>query len=139
AAGARRAGWRQRHPAGADSRRAACGTATTDRHEAQAERQRRQPDRRRTQMHAPGRLHRVGRRHAARSTRDAALVLLDAVVIDAGVASAHQTALVELPMLVSVAAPPLTVVVVTLVLETHRDAIVGERPQLLAQPVLLLA
>jgi hypothetical protein len=37
------------------------------------------------------------------------LVLFDLVVVDAGVPAAHQAVLVELPMLVAVASPPLAV------------------------------
>src|SRR5581483_11528612 len=69
---------------------------------------------------------------------DAPLVLLDAVVVDARVAPAHVAALVELPVLVAVAPPPAAVAVSRLVLEPDRDAVVGEAPQLLLQPVVEL-
>src|SRR6185437_2986455 len=45
---------------------------------------------------------------------------------------------VELPVLVAMAAPPLAVRVMALVLEAHRDAVVREAPQLLAQLVVEL-
>jgi hypothetical protein len=47
--------------------------------------------------------------------------------------------LVELPVLVAVAAPPLSVGVARLVLEADGDAVVGEGPQLLAQAVVEFA
>src|SRR5205823_8385914 len=46
---------------------------------------------------------------------------------------------VELPVLASVAPPPLAVGVVALVLEAHGDPVVREAPELLAQPVVELA
>src|SRR5262245_24070756 len=50
-----------------------------------------------------------------------ALALLDPVVVDARVPPPHQAVLVELPVLVPVASPPLPVCVARLVLEAHRD------------------
>src|SRR5438270_7600390 len=69
---------------------------------------------------------------------DAPLRLVDGQVVDARLAPAHETVLIELPQLVAVAAPPLAVAVVALVLEAHGDAIDVERPQALAQRVLQL-
>ena len=46
---------------------------------------------------------------------------------------------VELPVLVAVGAEPVAAVVVPLVGEAHRDAVVGEGPELLDQPVVELA
>ena len=69
---------------------------------------------------------------AASPRNDASFPFFDPVVVDARVPAAHQPVLVELPVLVSVAAPPLPVDVVRLVLEAHRDAVVGEAPELLA-------
>ena len=46
---------------------------------------------------------------------------------------------VELPVLVAVGAEPLAGVVVPLVGEAHGDAVVGEGPELLDQPVVELA
>src|ERR1019366_8814078 len=45
----------------------------------------------------------------------------------------------DLPELVAVAAPPLALVIVALVLESHADAIAPEAPQALAQGIVLLA
>src|SRR5262249_15211133 len=63
----------------------------------------------------------------------------DQDVVDARLTAAHQTALVELPQLVAVAALPVAGIVVPFVLEPHHDAIVGERPQGFDQPVVELA
>src|SRR5215469_18318777 len=70
---------------------------------------------------------------------DTALGLLDRDVVDAGLATAHQAVLVELPQLVAVAAPPLALRVVGLVLEPDRDPVLPEGPQVLAQGVVELA
>src|SRR6266545_2105583 len=72
--------------------------------------------------------------------RDPPLARVDAVVVDARVAAAHEPGLlVELPVLVAVAAPPLARGVVGLVLEAHGDAAALVAPQLLAQAVVELA
>src|SRR6187397_261160 len=68
-----------------------------------------------------------------------ALALLDGEVVDAGDAPPHQAVLVELPVLVTVAAKPVAAVVVPFVGEAHRDAVVAERPDLLDQAVVELA
>src|SRR5215213_5091648 len=73
------------------------------------------------------------------SREDASLALVDGIVVDAGVPTAHVALFVELPMLVAVAAPPLAAGVVRLVLESHRDPVIGEAPQLLAQLIVELA
>ena len=67
-----------------------------------------------------------------------AIAFLDRQVVDAGDAQPHQALLVELPVLVAVAAEPAAAVVVPLVGEAHRDAVVAERPDLLDQPVVQL-
>src|SRR5215217_637589 len=72
-------------------------------------------------------------------TEDAAVRLGDPDVVDARLATAHVALVVELPLLVAVAAPPLARRVARLVLEAHRDPIGGERPEVLAQRVVLLA
>ena len=54
-------------------------------------------------------------------------------------AQPHQAVLVELPVLVAVAAEPVAAVVVPFVGEAHRDAVVAKRPDLLDQPVVELA
>src|SRR5918997_1874606 len=68
-----------------------------------------------------------------------ALGFVDLVIVYARVAAAHVPLVVELPVLVAGAAPPLAVLVVRLVLEAHRDAVVLVAPQLLHQPVVELA
>src|SRR5205807_2456021 len=68
-----------------------------------------------------------------------ALGLEDRQVVDRGDAPAHQTALVELPVLVAVGAEPVTRIVVPLVGEAHRDPILAEGPDLLDEPVVELA
>src|SRR3954462_10593509 len=70
---------------------------------------------------------------------DAPLGLLDRDVVDARLAAAHVALVVELPLLVAVAAPPLPRRVATLVLEAHGDPVAAERPQVLAQRVVELA
>src|SRR3712207_3851311 len=69
----------------------------------------------------------------------AAVALGDGDVVDAGLTTAHEAALVELPQLVAVAAEPLAGGVVPLVLEADGDAVVGGAPQALAQHVVELA
>src|SRR5580658_4244193 len=59
-------------------------------------------------------------------------------IVDAGDARSHQTMLIELPVLISVAAIPLPGIIVPLVGETHRDAIFPKGPQLLDQAVIQL-
>jgi pimeloyl-ACP methyl ester carboxylesterase len=54
---------------------------------------------------------------------EAALRFVDLDVVDAGLAPAHEPALVELPQLVAVAAEPPSVGVVPLVLEADGDAV----------------
>src|ERR1019366_5700489 len=73
------------------------------------------------------------------SAEDPSLGLIDRQVVDAGLAPAHQAVRVEVPQLVAVAAPPLTVAIVALVLKAHRDPAVGKRPQILTQRVVEFA
>src|SRR5581483_8916795 len=77
--------------------------------------------------------------HAALALRtgpeDASVGLLDGQVVDARLAPSHEPVLVELPQLVAVAAPPLAVAVMALVLEAHRDPVVVKGPQALAQRI----
>ena len=68
-----------------------------------------------------------------------ALVGPDRQVVDAGVASAHQTLIVELPVLVAIAAKPAAAVVMPFVGEAHGDAVARERPHLLDEAVVELA
>src|SRR5690606_8342842 len=72
-------------------------------------------------------------------TEDPPLRLVDHDVVDAGLPPHHQPALVELPVLVAVAAVPGPGRIVGLVLEAHGDAVARERPQRLAQGVVELA
>jgi hypothetical protein len=65
-----------------------------------------------------------------------ALALLDRKIVDAGNAEAHQAVFVELPILVTVAAKPIAAVVVPLVGETNRDAVLSESPDFLNEPVV---
>src|SRR5262245_9698315 len=67
-----------------------------------------------------------------------ALAGYDGQVIDAGDTSAHQPVLVEFPILVAVAAEPVTAVVVPLVGETDGDSVITEGPHLLDQAVIQL-
>src|SRR5690606_20547875 len=76
---------------------------------------------------------------AALRPAEQALLFRNRQVVDAGMARAHQAALVERPVLVAVGAEPVAAVVAPLVGEAHGDAVVGKRPQLLDQPVLKFA
>ena len=67
------------------------------------------------------------------------LAVLDRRVVDAGDAQAHQALLVELPVLVAVAAKPVAAVVVPLIGEAHGDAVLAKGPDFLDQPVVELA
>src|SRR4051812_30101906 len=71
-------------------------------------------------------------------SEDAAVALLDRDVVDAGLPASHVPLVVELPLLVAVAAPPLPRHVPALVLEAHRDPVAAERPQILAQRIVEL-
>src|SRR5215212_6412690 len=73
-----------------------------------------------------------------RLLEDAALGLVYLVVVDGGIAAAHQTVFVELPQLVAVAAPPLSINVPALVLEPDRDAVLRKTPEVLLQPIVPL-
>ena len=68
-----------------------------------------------------------------------AVAFLDRSIVDAGNAQAHQAVLVEFPVLVAVAAEPITAVVVLLIYKAHGDAVLTERPHFLNQPVVQLA
>src|SRR5271168_2812281 len=67
------------------------------------------------------------------------LGLVDRDVVDAGLSSAHQTGLVELPQFVAVTAPPPAGGVAALVLEPDGDVVVVETPQALAQRIVEFA
>src|SRR3954468_16271073 len=82
------------------------------------------------------------RRMGVRPRSDRPMVLSvrvpDGQVIDAGDANGHETLGIEFPVLVAVAAEPLTAVVMPLVREANRDAVLVEGPELLDQPVAQL-
>src|SRR3954453_13041173 len=67
-----------------------------------------------------------------------AVALGDRDVVDGGQAPDHQPVVAELPVLVAVGAEPVAGVVVMLVGEAHGDAPIGERPELLDEPVVQL-
>src|SRR5260221_8025822 len=67
-----------------------------------------------------------------------ALAVRDAEIVDAGDAQPHQAVLVELPVLVAVAAIPVAAVVVPFIGEAHGDAVVAKRPDLFDQAVVQL-
>ena len=77
----------------------------------------------------------VVRPTALRPTKQA-FGLGDPHVVDAGVALGHVAVGVEQPILIAVTAPPLPVGVMRFVDEAHRDAVLGERPQLLDQSII---
>src|SRR5260370_1272986 len=68
-----------------------------------------------------------------------ALALLDRKIVDAGNTQAHQTVLVEFPVLVAIAAKPVAAVVVPLIGETDSNAVLAEGPDFLDQAVVELA
>src|SRR5215211_4225129 len=67
---------------------------------------------------------------------DASLGLVDLVVVDGSVATAHEAVSIEFPQLVTVTSPPTPLRVVALVLEPYRDAVSREAPQVLFEPVV---
>src|SRR5476649_443898 len=67
------------------------------------------------------------------------LALFDRKVVDARDAQAHQTVLVEFPVLVAIAAEPVSAVVVPFVGKTHGDAVLTEGPDLFDEPVVEFA
>src|SRR4051812_18443072 len=69
----------------------------------------------------------------------AAIGLVDEDVVDACLAASHVALIVELPLLVAVATPPLPRRVPALVLKAHRDSIIRERPEVLSKRVFELA
>src|ERR1700722_7194653 len=67
------------------------------------------------------------------------VLFLDRQIVDAREAHAHQTVLVELPVLIAVAAKPASRIVAPFVGETNRDAVVMKGPKFLDQPIVELA
>src|SRR5258708_22482565 len=68
-----------------------------------------------------------------------AITLADRKVIDAGNAASHQAALVKLPILVTERPKPVAAVIMPLIGETYRDAVLAETPQLFDQTVVQFA
>src|SRR6516162_1229866 len=68
-----------------------------------------------------------------------AFAFFDWQLVDAGDAQAHQPVLIELPVLVAIAAKPIAAIVVPFVGEANRDSVLAERPNLLDQAVIELA
>src|SRR5262245_49860562 len=68
-----------------------------------------------------------------------ALAILDRQVVDAGDAPPHQAVLVELPVLVAIAAKPVAGIVVPFICKAHGDPIVTKHPDFLDQPIIELA
>src|SRR5262245_54184329 len=92
----------------------------------------------RTWLEAEIRQSRMIRRPRALRPVEQSLGLIDRQVVDAGDPPLHVSFGVELPVLVAVRAEPLPRGVMPLVGEPHRDAVAGERPQFLDQPVVAL-
>jgi hypothetical protein len=67
-----------------------------------------------------------------------ALGFRDGQVVDAGVPQAHQSLLVEFPVLVAIGPEPVARVVVMLVGEADGDSVALDGPKLLDEPVLEL-
>ena len=78
----------------------------------------------------------TGRARSGRRPVEAAVLLGELHIIVAGLAPAHQAVRVELPMLIAIGAVSLTVGIVPLILETQRDAIGLERPEVLDQAIV---
>src|SRR6476620_5584589 len=68
-----------------------------------------------------------------------ALAIVDRQVVDAGDPPSHQALVVELPILVAIAAKPVASIVVPFICKTHGYPVVAKRPDLLDQPILQLS
>jgi len=68
-----------------------------------------------------------------------AFAFFDWQVIDARDAQTHQPVLIELPVLVAIAAKPIAAIIVPFVGEANRDSVLAKRPNLLDQAVIELA
>jgi hypothetical protein len=68
-----------------------------------------------------------------------ALTVFDRQIIDAGDPAPHQAFRVELPILVSVAAEPVTGIVVPFIGKAHGDPIVAESPHFLDESIIEFA
>lgn len=63
---------------------------------------------------------------------------LDWEIVDAGDASAHQSLLIEFPILVAIATEPITAVVMPFVSKPYRDAVLAKCPNFLDQAIVKL-
>src|SRR5260221_10735615 len=68
-----------------------------------------------------------------------AVVRFDWKIVDAGDAPAHQPMLVELPVLVAIAAEPVIAVVMPFISEAHSDAVLAKGPEFLDESVIEFA
>ena len=68
-----------------------------------------------------------------------AIALADRKVVDAGNVASHQAALVKLPILVAERPKPVAAVVMPLIGETYRDAVLAECPDFFYQAIVKLA
>src|SRR5262249_14472535 len=79
------------------------------------------------------------RRDGGRVASELELAILDRQVVDAGDAPPHQAVLIELPVLVAIAAKPAAGIVVPFICKAHGDPVVAERPHFFNQPIIELA
>ena len=63
---------------------------------------------------------------------------MDGKVVDRREPKSHEPVIIELPILIAIGAIPVTQIVVPFVSEAHRNAVPGERPQFLDEPVVQL-
>src|SRR5438105_704327 len=77
-------------------------------------------------------------RTAAQRPPVLAIAILDLNIVDARDTHAHKSVLVELPVLVAVGPEPVITIVVPLVGEPHRDAVLAKCPDFLDQPIVKL-
>src|SRR3954463_12214298 len=68
-----------------------------------------------------------------------ALAIFDRQVVDAGDPPSHQALFVELPILVAIAAKPVSRIVVPFICKAHGYPVVAKGPDFLDQPILELA
>src|SRR5580692_581174 len=68
-----------------------------------------------------------------------ALAIRNRQIVDAGDTQPHEAVLVELPVLIAVAAKPVAAVVVPFIGETHRDPVLTKSPNFLDEPVIEFA
>lgn len=65
-----------------------------------------------------------------------AIALANRRIVDTRKAAAHQTILAKVPILVAIGAKPIAAVVVPLIGEAYRYAVLPEAPQLLDKPIV---